>query len=273
MAWPLVAALALAAGSAYANNRQVRAQEDARRQAQQAQLLRQSRLQQEADSRNTDVQDQFERENVEQQMQELAGREEDRASAAIEEGAEKFSPTDALTQDTPAVIRDAGDRAKAKSLAEAMRNARSMSALQGYGLAGFENDMALNRNATHLSNLGNFAQGNQGIFRAEMEDAQSAGRGWGSLGQVLGAASMAVGGYGAMAGGAAGAGASAAGQAGTAPIGYGAGFGAAANTGTYTGALGNAAAAASMQQPSGLAALFGNMQAYQPLLALQQRQR
>lgn len=206
MAFPLVAALALAAGSAYANNRAQAAQQDAMRDANRAQLARQRQLQQEADALNEGVQERFERENVEESMQELAGREEERAAAAIEQGGEDFSPTDALTSETPAVIRESGEKAKAKSLAEAMRNAKSLAALQGYGLAGFENDLAMSRNATELGNIGQFAQGNQRIFQAEMDDAQSAGDGWNSLGQILGAASTAAGAYGAFSGaGAAGA--------------------------------------------------------------------
>lgn len=271
MAWPLVAALALAAGSAYSNNRAQSAQEDARRQANQAQMARQRRLQAEADALNEGTQENFERENVEQQMADIGLREEERAAQSIEEGGEQFSPTDALSDDTPEVIRESGEKAKAKSLAEAMRNAKSLSALQRYGLAGFENDMDLSRNATQLSNIGDFAQGNQGIFQAELSDAQNAGEGWSNLGQILGAAGMAVGGYGAMAGGAAG-GASSMGAAGSAPVGYGSGFGAAANTGTYAGAMGNASAAASMSGGgSSLASLFNSPYALQPMLNQRRR--
>ncbi|TDX21884.1 hypothetical protein DFO67_1323 [Modicisalibacter xianhensis] len=246
MAFPLIAALALAAGSAYANNRAADAQQAARRQANQAQLARQRQLQMEADALNENVQERFQRDNVEEQMQELAGQEEARAVEAIEEGGEQFSPTDALSDDTPAVIRESGEKAKAKSLAEAMRNARSLSALQGYGLAGFENDIALNRNATNLNQINDFARGNQSIFRAELDDAQNAGSGWSSLGQILGAASTAAGAYGAFGGAGALAG----------------------NPTAYSGALGNAATAATQATPSLASWLQSSGSQYlQPLLA------
>lgn len=243
MAFPLIAALALAAGSAYANNRAQEAQMAARREANRNQLARQRQLQQEANALNEDVQERFERENVEESMQELAGREEQRATEAIEQGAEEFSPTAALSDDTPDVIRESGEKAKAKSLAEALRNARSLSALQGYGLAGFENDLALGRNATRLSQIGDFARGNQNIFQAELSDAQNAGGSWRSLGQILGAASTAAGAYGAFA-----------------P--------AAGNPSLYSGAMGNAATAATNTTPS-LASWLQNSgsQFLQPLLA------
>lgn len=279
MAWPLVAALALAAGSAYANNRAASAQEEARKNAQRAQMRRQMTLQGEADEINQQTQERFQRDNYEDQMQELVDQENAHTEAAIEEGGEEFSPTEALDDDTPAVIRESGEKAKAKSLAEALRNARSLNALQGYGLAGFENDLALGKAATGLSQIGNFAQGNQNIFRAELEDAQNAGGSWSNLGQILGAASMMVGGYGALAGGAAGAaagaGSSAAGAAGSAPVAYGSGFGALANTGTYGGALGSAAAGASAANTgTSLASLFQNgYSSLQPLLSMNQNRR
>lgn len=180
-----IASAALAVGSTVANQMAAGEVDDARADAMAAERQRQQRLDKEAGALNLQSQDRYQ--NFEGQQdergQQLAEFLKERTAQEPQSGMAMPESQSAIT-----VQEEGNQRATARDFTN--QQAEGLARLRSFGdlLGGIGREQSLD--AAQIGQLGSFKQGSQGVLPLELQAAQSAGSGWRTFGDILGAGSQ-----------------------------------------------------------------------------------
>lgn len=192
MAGPLLPIGLLVAGM-LANDQANRAVEKERQRRIQAENLRQRQLGSEADARLRQELETQSRPAVEAEKQQaVAGREAkyEQALPSAEVAAYQTTPT------APKEVKSEIARSMVAAIQRGRQQGKALAKLGGQGDANFAGAVDLTRGAQDLNRIGGQSRASSAILPYELQDANSKGEGWRTIGDVANLASMAYGLYG-----------------------------------------------------------------------------